>query len=111
MKPIAIVCGLGCLLASGCMRNAGLPGEVTGAYELAFTRGAGPVQQGFRIETYDSSAASTPERSRNAPAWFRRMDRNADGDVSPREFLGPLEEFRRLDADHDGLIDPKEAER
>lgn len=38
MKPIAMVCGLGCLLVSGCMRDAGLPGEVTGKYELAFTR-------------------------------------------------------------------------
>ena len=38
------------------------------------------------------------------PAWFLRMDRNGDGDVSLKEFLGPLELFRKLDADGDGLI-------
>ncbi len=41
--------------------------------------------------------------------WFRRMDRNHDGDISRREFLGPREEFNRLDRDKDGLIDPDEA--
>lgn len=80
-------------------------------YELVIARGAGAAQQGVRIETYDSSPRATPERSRDTPGWFRRMDRNADGDVSPREFLGPLAEFRRLDADGDGLIDPTEAQR
>ena len=45
------------------------------------------------------------------PAWFRKMDRNGDGDVSPREFLGTPEDFKRIDADGDGLIDAREAER
>jgi Ca2+-binding EF-hand superfamily protein len=43
------------------------------------------------------------------PTWFLQMDRNGDGDVSLREFLGPLELFRRLDRDGDGLISPQEA--
>jgi len=38
------------------------------------------------------------------------MDRNRDGDLSPREFLGPKAEFRKLDADGDGLIDGVEAQ-
>lgn len=43
------------------------------------------------------------------PVWFRKMDRNRDGDVSRREFLGTEEQFRRLDADGDGLISKEEA--
>jgi Ca2+-binding EF-hand superfamily protein len=45
------------------------------------------------------------------PVWFQRMDRNLDGDVSWKEFLGPRHVFEELDADHDGLIDPFEAEK
>jgi Ca2+-binding EF-hand superfamily protein len=45
------------------------------------------------------------------PLWFRKMDRNGDGDVSQTEFLGTLEQFRRIDNDGDGLIDLREAER
>jgi hypothetical protein len=39
------------------------------------------------------------------------MDRNMDGDLTWKEFLGPRHVFEELDADHDGLIDPFEAER
>jgi hypothetical protein len=39
------------------------------------------------------------------------MDRNGDGVISPREFLGPPELFRKLDADGDGAISPAEAAR
>lgn len=43
------------------------------------------------------------------PQWFRKMDRNQDGDVTWREFLGPKEAFDRLDTDGNGLIDDAEA--
>lgn len=43
------------------------------------------------------------------PEWFRKMDRNQDGDVTWREFLGPRETFDRLDEDGNGLIDDSEA--
>jgi hypothetical protein len=39
------------------------------------------------------------------------MDRNGDGDVSRREFLGTREDFNRIDTDGDGLIDADEAQR
>ncbi len=44
------------------------------------------------------------------PIWFQRWDRNNDGDITWREFLGPRDAFEQLDADRDELIDPREAE-
>ncbi len=43
------------------------------------------------------------------PKWFQKMDTNGDGDISPREFLGPPELFRKMDLNGDGLIDAEEA--
>lgn len=43
------------------------------------------------------------------PPWFRAMDRNGDGHVSPREFLGTPSQFRTLDTNADGLLGPEEA--
>jgi Ca2+-binding EF-hand superfamily protein len=43
------------------------------------------------------------------PTWFRKMDRNQDGDVTWREFLGQRADFSRIDANQDGLIDLNEA--
>jgi len=64
-------------------------------------------------------AAATMARARTerraaiskGPLWFQRMDRNGDGYVSMREFLGRKEEFQRIDSDGDGLISPEEADR
>ena len=41
----------------------------------------------------------------------QRMDRNQDGDLTWKEFLGPRHVFEALDANKDGLIDPEEAEK
>jgi hypothetical protein len=61
---------------------------------------------------------ATPRRSLNkvadtsaAPPWFRAMDRNGDGVISPLEFLGPPEVFRKLDLNGDCMITPDEAVR
>lgn len=54
-------------------------------------------------------AEAAPTIVAPGPRWFGPMDRNRDGDLSPREFLGPLDVFRRLDGDGDGLIDAREA--
>jgi Ca2+-binding EF-hand superfamily protein len=60
-----------------------------------------------------AGARGTPLVRRPAPGrgpdWFRAMDRNGDGFLSPREFIGTREDFRRLDRDGDGLISPEEA--
>jgi Ca2+-binding EF-hand superfamily protein len=52
-----------------------------------------------------------PAESGRGPVWFRKMDRNGDGDVSRKEWLGSPEDFDKIDADHDGLISVEEAER
>jgi len=43
------------------------------------------------------------------PEWFRRMDRNQDGDVSAREFPGTKEQFTRIDTNNDELLSAGEA--
>lgn len=50
-------------------------------------------------------------RSPVGPVWFQRMDRNMDGDLTWKEFLGPRHVFEELDVNKDGLIDPQEAEK
>lgn len=84
--------------------------ELARVFQVTVERGSnigfrGGVRGGF---TPDAPRAAY---ARNAPAWFKKMDRNGDGDVSVREFLGTREEFNRIDADRDALISADEAER
>lgn len=71
------------------------------------------ISQG-RLPRFNSDPAAVsvarPETRLQGPTWFRKMDRNADGDVSLAEFLGTAAQFRRLDLDSDGLISLSEAE-
>lgn len=46
---------------------------------------------------------------RAGPTWFVSMDRNADGELSAREFLGPPADFRKMDRDSDGSVSAEEA--
>ena len=69
-----------------------------------------PGIQGLPI-ALPTAVASSAGRTRNNPRWFQKMDVNNDGDISPREFLGPRKHFTRLDTDKDGLIDAAEAAR
>jgi Ca2+-binding EF-hand superfamily protein len=48
-----------------------------------------------------------PERQ--GPGWFHRMDRNHDGEITRREFLGTKAKFEHYDRNHDGVIEPGEA--
>ena len=75
---------------------------IRGSFQLFGTGGAG--------ESTVPRIAVQP-RAPVGPIWFQRMDRNMDGDLTWKEFLGPRHVFEELDADHDGLIDPIEAER
>ncbi|HEX4132320.1 MAG TPA: hypothetical protein VHZ24_19975 [Pirellulales bacterium] len=60
-------------------------------------------------KTITDKRLSSAESPRAAPRWFDRMDRNGDGDVSPRESLGLLDAFRRLDANGGQLLGAAEA--
>jgi Ca2+-binding EF-hand superfamily protein len=68
-------------------------------------------RRGMLVLRRRQQPGATPAPRDLGPEWFRRMDRNFDGDVSWREFLGPRSVFDRLDTDHDGLLSPEEAER
>ena len=50
-------------------------------------------------------------QAESRPIWFTQMDRNSDGDISRREFLGTAAQFRQFDTDGDQLIDAEEAAR
>jgi Ca2+-binding EF-hand superfamily protein len=79
-----------------------LPRPLAGTFHLGTIRSAANSPPMYEPK----KPAAAPDSS---PAWFQKMDRNHDGEVSLREFLGPLSVFRRLDANHDGYLDASEA--
>jgi Ca2+-binding EF-hand superfamily protein len=81
------------------------PDEIPYHFLVTIVRGGLP---GLTGEGPATARAVAAERTAG-PGWFRKMDRNQDGDISRREFLGPRDAFERLDRDTDGLIDPQEA--
>ncbi len=83
----------GCLMDGGFDRKT-LPRQLVATVSLGHPR---------------SSLANA--RPALAPRWFQAMDRNGDGDLSRREFVGPEAEFLKLDTDHDGLVGPSEAQQ
>ncbi|WP_165226268.1 hypothetical protein [Aquisphaera insulae] len=92
------------------------PDEIPQHFRLVLDRGdlsvllATPANGNVVVVPAGMAAAPSRPRPASGPAWFRKMDRNHDGDVSPREFLGTRDQFARLDRDHDGLLSPAEAQ-
>jgi Ca2+-binding EF-hand superfamily protein len=88
--------------------------QIPRSYQLALGLGQASFQRGRgerAVVTPNGNLAYPGDSQPGGPLWFRKMDRNGDGDVSPREFLGAQEDFKRLDTDGDGLISVEEAER
>jgi Ca2+-binding EF-hand superfamily protein len=87
--------------------------EIPRQVQLVVSQGRAGYNAGPRTPVVVRAGSNTVTRPTSAspggPVWFRKMDRNSDGDVSRREFLGSLEDFRRIDVDGDELIDLNEA--
>jgi Ca2+-binding EF-hand superfamily protein len=84
------------------------PDDPARNFHLEFLRGSYALF-GSESQMTAQSSPSFEQREAIGPIWFRRMDRNNDGDLTWNEFLGPREVFHRIDKDGDGLIDPQEA--
>jgi Ca2+-binding EF-hand superfamily protein len=81
--------------------------EIPQDFVLELVRGLDERSDPLRVRT---SGGTASQAASAGPLWFRKMDRNNDGDLSPREFIGPRSAFQKLDANGDGLIDRDEAE-
>jgi Ca2+-binding EF-hand superfamily protein len=82
------------------------PNDLPRRFVIAVSAGSIPA---VLSTTPTAPAVKQIQVRQDLPAWFTNMDRNGDGEVSLREFLGPVELFRKLDKNGDGLISPDEA--
>jgi Ca2+-binding EF-hand superfamily protein len=92
----------------GAVTNQELP------FPFTLTIGTGRVVQSGPTERAQMrSTASGPRRSLigtvGGPKWFEKMDRNEDGELSRREFLGSDADFVRYDQNSDGVVSASEA--
>ncbi len=80
------------------------------SYRMTVSRG--PVGDSFGPVPFGAAAKPKPPAAPAArgPAWFRAADKNGDGFVSAREFLGPPDLFSKFDGDRDGRVSVEEAE-
>ena len=83
--------------------------EIPHHYQFTFGRGQVALPGISYSRPHAIATAPAVANEAAGPSWFRKMDHNRDGDVSRREFFGPVSAFERLDRDKDGLIDATEA--
>ncbi|MFO0843807.1 MAG: EF-hand domain-containing protein [Gemmataceae bacterium] len=94
----------------GHLAKAEVPKRYKGSFDLGSSSG-GNGGRNVVVFRAGMEAPTGPAAKTKGPLWFRKMDRNRDGDVSLKEWLGTEDEFRAADADGDGLISAAEAER
>jgi Ca2+-binding EF-hand superfamily protein len=85
--------------------------EIPRQYELMVRQGPTDLRGRRVFVTQLNNQPRAGGNTGRGPLWFRKMDRNGDGDVSRREWLGSLEDFKKIDIDGDGLISVEEAEK
>lgn len=73
-----------------------------------FRRTSGQSEM-MAIQPGSGDAILPRTESLTGPEWFHRMDRNLDGDISLREFLGTRRDFLAIDSNNDNLISAEEA--
>jgi Ca2+-binding EF-hand superfamily protein len=87
--------------------------DVPRVFDLLLTQGqpANPAPDPDGMAAAMTAGDRRPAPAARGPLWFRKMDRNGDGVVSLREFLGSREDFKQIDTNGDGIISLEEAER
>lgn len=83
--------------------------EIPQLFQISF----GPGQPEFRGVRIAGEAMRSIGDSASAllaaPTWFRKLDRNGDGELTRREFPGTIAEFQEIDQNSDGVVDTAEA--
>jgi Ca2+-binding EF-hand superfamily protein len=88
--------------------------EIPHRYRVDVRRGpalGNPTIESVRIAPMVTLDNRPDSPRRGGPLWLRKMDRNHDGEVSRKEFLGTDEIFGKIDQDGDGYISTDEAKR
>jgi len=97
------------LLATEDRDGDGFLGGAEMSYNLVLELSRGGLRASQNaVAALRNSPVPQVKADRKGPAWFQKMDRNRDGDVSLLEFLGSRQTFVSLDADGDGLLSADE---